>query len=104
MSREIITSLERGASKADRANTATIMRDIQDYHVSPEEAAELANQAGVRELVFYHLAPSPDNPLMRRLFSQGIDPIRADHWSIAEDGNLYTLPINSSEVIFGRVN
>jgi len=104
LSREMTTSLERGAGKADRANTATIMRDIQDYHVSPEEAAELANQAGVRELVYYHLGPSPDNPLMRRLFTQGVNPIRADHWSIAEDGDLYTLPLGSREITFGRAN
>ena len=103
LSREMTQSLERGASKADRTNTATIMRDIQDYHVSPEEAAELANQAGVRELVYYHLGPSPDNPLMRRLFSQGVNPVRPDHWSIAEDGNLYTLPLGSQEIEIGRV-
>jgi len=103
LSRSMTTSLERGASKADRSNTAAIMRDIQDYHVSPEEAAALANRAGVRELVYYHLGPSPDNPLMRQLFSQGVDPVRPDHWSIAEDGNLYTLPLGSREIEFGRV-
>lgn len=103
LSRSMITSLERAANKADRSNTATIMRDIQDYHVSPEEAAELANQAGVRELVYYHLAPSPDNGLTRQLFAQGVDPVRPDHWSIAEDGNLYTLPLGTREIEFGRV-
>ena len=98
-----MASPRRTASKADRANTATIMRDIQDYHVSPEEAAELANQAGVQELVYYHLGPSPDNPLMRRLFTQGVNPVRPDHWSIAEDGDLYTLPFGSRKIEFGRL-
>jgi ribonuclease Z len=103
LSREMTTSLERAAKKAERPGTAAIMHDIQDYHVSPEEAAELANQAGVRELVYYHLAPAPDNPLMQRLFSQGVNPVRPDHWSIADDGNLYTLPLGSRTIEFGRL-
>ena len=104
LSRSMVTSLEVAANKAERPGTAAIMHDIQDYHVSPEEAAGLANRAGVRELVYYHLSPAPDNALMRRLFAQGVDPARPDHWSIAEDGDLYTLPLGSTEVQFGRID
>jgi ribonuclease Z len=98
LSRSMTKSLEVAAGKQARAGTAAIMEDIQDYHLSPEEAAELANIAGVRELVYYHLSPAPDNPLMRKLFTSGVDPIRPSHWAIAEDGDLYTLPIGSKEV------
>jgi ribonuclease Z len=104
LSRSMTESLEVAANKAGRSGTAAIMHDIQDYHVSPEEAAELANRAGVRELVYYHLGPAPDNALMRRLFTEGVDPVRPDHWSIAEDGDLYTLPFGSDEVRLGRLD
>jgi ribonuclease Z len=104
LSRSMTESLEIAAKKAGRPATATIMHDIQDYHISPEEAAGLANRAGVRELVYYHLGPAPDNALMRRLFTEGVDPVRPNHWSIAEDGDLYTLPIGSGEVQFGHLD
>jgi hypothetical protein len=53
--------------------------------------------------VFYHLLPAPDGLLPRRLFAQGLDGIRPDGWTIADDGSLYTLPIGSSEIRTGRV-
>jgi len=104
ISRSMTSSLESAADKADRGKTAAIMHDVQDYHISPEEAARIANEAGVRMLVYYHLLPAPDNFLMRRLFAQGVDAVRPDHWTIADDGSLYTLPLDSGEVLVGRID
>jgi len=89
---------------ADRDRTAAIMHNVQDYHISPEEAARIANEAGVRLLVFYHLLPAPDGFLMCRLFAQGVDAVRPDDWTIAEDGSLYTLPLGSDEVQIGSID
>ena len=41
------------------------MHDIPSYHTSPEDAARIAQQAGVRQLVFYH-DPRPADRLFRR--------------------------------------
>jgi len=104
ISRSMTRSMENAASKVGRPNTAKIMRDIQDYHISPEEAADIANKANVRLLVFYHLAPAPDGLLARRLFFAGVSDVRpASAWTVAEDGNLYTLPLGSTEIRKGRV-
>jgi ribonuclease Z len=103
ISRTMTASLERAAGGAGRGATAAIMHDVQDYHVSPEEAARAANEAGVGLLVFYHLLPAPDGFLMRRLFAAGVDAIRPEGWAIAEDGSLYTLPLGSAEIRTGRV-
>jgi ribonuclease Z len=103
LSTQMTRSLGRGARAAGRENTATIMHDIEDYHVAPEQAAHLANQARVGLLVFYHLAPAPDNFLARRLFTRGVNAVRPDDWTMAEDGSLYTLPLGSSEIRSGRV-
>lgn len=103
ISRTMVDALERAAAGARRSSVATIMRDIQDYHVSPEEAALIANEAGVGLLVFYHLLPAPDGPLARRLFSQGVDAVRRGDWTIAEDGSLYELPIGSTELRRGTM-
>jgi ribonuclease Z len=103
ISRTMTAALERAAENAQRAGTAAIMHDVQDYHISPEEAAGIANEAEVRLLVFYHLLPAPDGFLMRQLFAQGVDAVRADPWTIADDGSLYTLPLGSEEVHAGRI-
>lgn len=104
ISRSMTRSLERAARSAGRGNTAAIMHDVQDYHVSPEEAAWLANQAGVRLLVFYHLLPAPDGFLPRRLFAQGVNQVRRDGWTVAEDGSLYVLPVGSRDIRTGQVD
>jgi ribonuclease Z len=91
-------ALGTAATNAGRKNTAAIMHDIEDYHITPEQAAKLANNARVKLLVFYHLLPSPDGPLARRFFAQGVDEVRQGDWTIAADGSLYTLPFGSPEI------
>jgi ribonuclease Z len=103
ISRTMTSALERTSKTAGRGSTAAIMHDVQDYHISPEEAARIANAAGVKLLAFYHLLPAPDGFLTRRLFASGVDAVRPSGWTIAEDGSLYTLPIGSSEVQAGRI-
>ena len=95
-------SLGAGAAAGGRDQAAAIMHDIEDYHISPEQSAQIANAAGVKLLVFYHLLPAPDGWLPRRVFAQGIDQVRDGDWAIAEDGSLYTLPIGSGEIQRGR--
>jgi ribonuclease Z len=97
-------SLGKGASAAGRNRTAAIMHDIEDYHITPEQAAQIANQAEVRLLAFYHLLPAPDGVLARRLFAQGISEARHGDWTIADDGTLYTLPLGSERIEIGRID
>jgi ribonuclease Z len=103
ISRSMTHSLETAALGANRDRTAAIMHDVQDYHISPEEAAKLANDAGVKLLVYYHLLPAPDGFLPRRLFASGVNAVRKDGWTMADDGSLYTLPLGSKEVRMGRM-
>jgi ribonuclease Z len=103
IARPVIRVLEETARGAHRPRVAAIMHDVQDYHVSPEEAGALADQAHVRLLAFYHLLPAPDDPIARRVFARGIGQARKGDWTIADDGSLYTLPVGSAEVRIGRV-
>jgi ribonuclease Z len=96
-------ALGDGARDGGRDRAARIMHDIEDYHITPEQSAQIANQAGVKLLVFYHLLPAPDGWLTRRLFSQGIDQARDGDWEIATDGSVYTMPIGSGGVLKGRI-
>ena len=97
-------ALGQGAASAGRDRTAAIMHDIEDYHITPEQAARIANQAAVKVLAFYHLLPAPDGVLARRLFAQGTAEVRHGGWTIADDGTLYTLPLRSNQIQIGRVD
>jgi ribonuclease Z len=96
-------SLGAGATDGGRSQTAAIMHDIEDYHITPEQAAQIANQAGAKLLVFYHLLPAPDGYLMRQIFGRGVSEVRVGDWAIANDGSLYTLPLGFDEIRMGRV-
>jgi ribonuclease Z len=103
IARSMTRALGKGAKSAGRDRTAAIMHDIEDYHITPEQAAQIANEARVKLLVFYHLLPAPDGILPRRLFAQGVDSIRRGDWTMADDGSLYTLPIGSTGIRAGSV-
>lgn len=103
ISRTMTKSLETAAHSVGRGRTEAIMHDVQDYHISPEEAAKLANAAHVQLLVYYHLLPAPDGFLARRLFASGVNEVRRGDWTIADDGSLYTLPLGTDDVRIGRI-
>ncbi len=103
ISRSMTVSLESAAHTVGRERTEAIMHDVQDYHISPEEAARIANDARVRHLAFYHLLPAPDGWLPRQLFARGVNAVRPGNWTIADDGSLYTLPLGSEDVRVGRI-
>ncbi|MFC3079230.1 MBL fold metallo-hydrolase [Phenylobacterium terrae] len=103
LARPMIETLEQASAEAGRPRVSAIMHDIQSYHVSPAEAADIADAAGVRLLVLYHLLPAPDNALARRVFVRDLDRARDGAWRLADDGSLYTLPLGSTQVRVGRV-
>ncbi|MEW5685368.1 MAG: MBL fold metallo-hydrolase [Pseudomonadota bacterium] len=103
LNREMVRALEGAAREAGRPRIAKIMGDIQDYHVSPTEAAGMANKAGAKLLVLYHLIPAPDNAILESIFTRGMDGVRKGGWDLAEDGSLYTLPVGSADIRIGRV-
>jgi ribonuclease Z len=71
---------------------AKLAGDIPDYHTSPVEAAEIARDAGVGELVLTHLVPSPNNFLTRRIFLAGVADVFEGKVVLAEDGLRIDLP------------
>jgi ribonuclease Z len=103
IARPMVQALRDGSAAAGRERQATIMHDIQDYHISPVEAAQIANEAGVKLLVFYHLLPAPDTLLTRRLFAHDVGQVRRQGWTLADDNNLYTLPVDSDAIVAGRI-
>ena len=77
---------------------ATVLDDITTYHTTLVEAAEIANEANVKKLFFYHLTPAPRNYIQEIMFVRGVDQVRKE-WTLVEDGTLVILPVGSEKII-----
>jgi ribonuclease Z len=66
--------VDRASARAKElglARTGKMAHDITDYHSTPVQAAEVAQAAGVHELVLTHIFPPLPNALARHLFLAG---------------------------------
>ncbi len=99
----IVAMMREEAEKLGRTRIAKILGDIPSYHTSPVQAAEAANEAGVKLLVMYHLTPPPPAKLVERAFVRGVAAVRPSGWVLADDGMLVTLPIGSDAVEVGKI-
>ncbi|MEM9310256.1 MAG: MBL fold metallo-hydrolase [Pseudomonadota bacterium] len=84
----------------ERGNTiaAKIFFDIQDYHASPEQAAESAQTAGAQTLVLSHLVPPMPTDYLHATFL-GDAPNRFDgDIVVGADGMLFSMPPQSQEI------
>lgn len=94
----MVSKLAITAKKLNNPQMAKILFDIQDYHTSPIEAAEIANEANVGELVMYHLTPPPPNKIAEKVFLRGVSEVREDGTTLAHDGLFYQLPIGNKDI------
>lgn len=76
-----------------------ILEDIETYHASPREAAEVANAAGVGLVVLSHITPPIPTALVEPLFVDGVDQVRpASGWALAFDGMVIKLPFGGKAI------
>ena len=94
----IVAMIGAAATAVGRDRIAKIMHDIPSYHTTPVQAAESANEAGVKLLVFYHLNPPPPNQLAAQVFLRGVAEVRPTGWVLGDDGTLVELPADSTVV------
>ncbi len=99
----VVAVIRETAEKAGRPRVTKLMGDIPDYHTTPVAAAEVANEADVKLLVFYHLTPPPPIALLERVYVRGVADVRPSDWILADDGLLVELPTRSDAVIVGEV-
>ncbi len=90
-------SLQMGAD-----GQAKLMEDITTYHTTPVEAAEIANLANVKHLIFYHLTPAPRNYITEIMFLRGLDEVR-EEWTLSNDGTMVVLPVGNDEIIISKI-
>lgn len=98
----MIEGIEDLALNSGNEGLAKIMADIKTYHTTPIEAAEIANLAEVRQLVFYHLTPAPRNYITEKIFTRGVGAVRKN-WFLSEDGTMVIMPVGSDQIILDKI-
>jgi ribonuclease Z len=93
----LIAIAKQQAAGQGNPRIAKVMGDIPDYHVSPIDAAKMANDAGVKLLVYTHHIPSVQ--VGSPLYFLGVVAVRpADQWVAGYDGFRVDLPIGSTDI------
>lgn len=98
LSPELVGILTEAAEAAGRPSLAKVTRDIVDYHTSPVQAAEIARDAGVGHLLFYHIVPPLLLAPMEGIFLEGVDDIYDGPVTVGTDGTLILLDADSDEI------
>jgi ribonuclease Z len=94
----LVAMQEQAARTAGRTNLQGVFHDIPDYHTTPEQAAGIAQRAGVGYLVFTHIVPglplrALNGPFLGRSKEIFKGPLR-----LGEDGDMLSLPAGSKEI------
>jgi len=98
LSDNLLGIMEKAAKKAGNISGAKIMHDILDYHTTPTEAAEIARDAQVGHLLYYHIVPPMMFPGQASLYLNGAEDIFPEY-TIGQDGAAFSLPANSDDII-----
>jgi ribonuclease Z len=98
LSPELVGILHDAMNSNGHMRSAKIMHDIPGYHTSPVEAAQIANEAHARLLVFTHLIPMLPNAIAERAFLRGVDAVRSDGVVLGRDGLIFRLPAGSDAI------
>lgn len=94
----LVEVMNRAATRAGNEVVARITADIPDYHTTPVEAAEIARDAGVGHLLFYHVVPPTPLPGLEAAWLAGVDEI-FDRYTLGVDGTGFSLPAGTSDIV-----
>jgi ribonuclease Z len=95
LSRTLLDPMIEVGTNLELAVGPRIMRDVIDYHADVATLPERTAAAGIRQLVLYHMVPTPMNSLAERMFLRGLP----EDIIIAADLHTFDLPAGSSEII-----
>ena len=87
----------------ENSSSRIALVDIQNYHTNTVEVANLAKEANVGHLVYYHLIHAQRTNLFADIFTRGIDDI-LKNWTLSDDGTMVILPVDSKEIIITSIN
>jgi ribonuclease Z len=98
LSPPLVGILHDAAASAGQPRLEKIMSDIPDYHTTPVEAGELAQAAGARALLFYHVVPPLPVPGLEGVFLDGVSGVFSGEIALGRDGTRVSLPSGSKSI------
>lgn len=102
LSPELVSVITAGAAQAGAGNIEQISKDILNYHTTPVEAAEIAQAAGAKHLLFYHIVPALPLRRLESIYLHGVADAYQGGVTIGRDRSWIKLPLDSTEVQVGR--
>jgi ribonuclease Z len=95
--------LEKAANAQGQKQIGKLMNDIQSYHITPPQAAQIADRAGNRFLAITHQGPlAPTNWLLRDVFMRGVER-KSGTVRLVDDGDMLTLSVTNKTITVGSV-
>jgi ribonuclease Z len=98
---EVVGIIQDAALRHGQMNIAKITEDIPSYHTTPEEAAKIAREAGVRHLVFNHIIPPLPIAYLNAVFLGDAGKFYPGPITVGTDGLFFVMPA-ASDVIYVR--
>jgi ribonuclease Z len=98
----LVGILNQSAQRAGLRNLAHITQDILDYHTTPEQAADIAQRAGARHLLLYHIVPPLPLPGLAHAFVDGVRDIYSGPVTLSRDGMIVSLPADNTEILVSQ--
>ncbi len=98
LSARLIGLFREVAKRKQVENMRKILLDIPDYHTTPVEAAEVAQEAGVGHLLYTHVVPPLPAPGLDVIFLEGVSDAYSGGVTLGVDGTMISLPANSDAI------
>jgi ribonuclease Z len=99
----LVKILETEFADHNLNNMSQVMRDILNYHTTPEEAATQAAAAGAKQLVLNHIVPPMPVRFAYPAFLGDAAKFYDKPITVGEDGMLFSLPANSTAIDHKRL-
>jgi len=95
LQKEMVMMISRVAGELNNPRLSRQMLDVTDYHMSPVDAAQVVQEAGVKKLVLVHVVPPVENFIMRWMYLEGTDDAFDGEIVLGQDRASFELPPKS---------
>lgn len=79
-------------------NASVVAHDIQDYHITPEQAGIIARDAGIPYLIITHVLPPVPSQILVNPFLRDARAVYDGEIRMANDGTMVKIPVNSGNI------
>ena len=96
LNQELVNIVNENLAVATTAKKIT--KDILTYHITPEQAAEIASRSNISYLVLTHIIPPLPSAILKKVFLGNAKKIYKGKIDIGRDGMLISLPAESKTI------